>query len=212
MKMITINGAEYEGEVLPLSEKRIVIRFGGAVPVKPAAEKISVMEDGTVTKVYEGFTTVYQISGLDVILANDGSTCVTDDSEDIETLRTAKLQEIAMACKDVIYAGIEVNGEKYSLTENDQTNLFQKNAQIAAGATQIEYHSDGNLCRFYSAEEMTAIIAAAVKHITYNTTYVNSLNSWIRSAETAEEIRAIYYGAEIPEAYQSEVLQALVTA
>lgn len=31
---------------------------------------------------------------------------------------------------------------------------------------------------------------------------------WIAACETAEDVQAIYYGADVPEEYQSEVLKA----
>ena len=31
---------------------------------------------------------------------------------------------------------------------------------------------------------------------------------WIAGGQTAEEVRAVFYGADVPEEYRSEVLQA----
>ena len=102
--------------------------------------------------------------------------------------------------------------EHFSLKEEDQLNLFGKQAQLAAGTKQLEYHQDGHPCRYYSADEMTAIIDAAMQHVSYHTTYCNSLNMWIAGATTTEELNIIYYGADIPEEYQSEVLKDYLAA
>ena len=83
---------------------------------------------------------------------------------------------------------------------------------MAAGVEQLEYHQDGYPCRYYSAEEMTAIITAAMQHVSYHTTYCNSLNMWIADAATMEELNTIFYGADIPKGYQSEVLKDYLTA
>ncbi|MDR0923091.1 MAG: hypothetical protein LBN31_01880 [Hungatella sp.] len=44
-------------------------------------------------------------------------------------------------------------------------------------------------------------------HVSYYDTYGNSLKTWIDSVETMEELREIFYGADIPLEYQSEVLK-----
>ena len=70
--------------------------------------------------------------------------------------------------------------EHFSLTEHDQLNLFGKQAQLAAGAERLEYH----------------------------TTYCNAINMWIAGCQTAEEVDQIFYGGDVSEEYRSEVLQA----
>ena len=45
-------------------------------------------------------------------------------------------------------------------------------------------------------------------HVSYHTTYCNSLNMWVAGSETAEELQQIFYGADVPDRYQSEVLKA----
>ena len=130
----------------------------------------------------------------------------------LEEVKSDKKTEISAACEKIIHDGIDVvvpdgTVEHFSLLANDQINLFGKQAQLAAGATHLEYHQDGHPCRYYTAEEMQMIIKAAMEHVSYHTTYCNSLNMWIAGAETVEELNSIYYGADIPEEYQSEVLK-----
>ena len=133
--------------------------------------------------------------------------------ETLEEIKAAKKQEIGEACDKIIYEGMDVtltNGstEHFSLTDHDQLNLFGKQVQLAAGADQLEYHSDGQPCRYYSTADMQMIIAAAMKHVSYHTTYCNAVNMWIVGCESVEEIQQIYYGAEVPETYQNDVLKA----
>lgn len=133
--------------------------------------------------------------------------------ETLEEYKAAKKQEISQACEQIIYAGVSVtlvDGaiEHFALTEHDQLNLFGKQAQLATGAEQLEYHSDGKPCRYYSATDMQTIIAAAMQHVSYHTTYCNALNMWVAGCETADELQQIYYGVDVPEQYQSEVLKA----
>lgn len=134
----------------------------------------------------------------------------------LEEVKTAKKIEISAACEKIIHDGIDVvvpdgTVEHFSLMANDQINLFGKQAQLAAGATHLEYHQDGHPCRYYTAEEMQMIIKAAMEHVSYHTTYCNALNMWIAGSETVEEVNNIFYGADIPEEYQSEVLKDYLT-
>lgn len=134
----------------------------------------------------------------------------------LEEVKIAKKAEISAACEKIIHDGIDVvmpdgSVEHFSLLSNDQINLFGKQAQLAAGATHLEYHQDGHPCRYYTAEEMMAIIDTAMQHVSYHTTYCNSLNMWIAGAESANEVNSIYYGADIPEKYQSDVLKDYLT-
>ena len=182
-------------------------------------------ERGAVYGDYTSYTTIYQeMDDGSVILSSDGSVYVPpappEPSEPepepepptVEEVRTQKLQEVSEACRQIIHAGINVvlpdnTIEHFSLKEEDQINLFGKQAQLTAGVERLEYHQDGHPCRYYSAEEMTAIITAAMQHVSYHTTYCNSLNMWIADAATTEELNTISYGADIPEEYQSEVLK-----
>lgn len=134
----------------------------------------------------------------------------------LEEVKAAKKTEISAACEQIIHDGIDVvmpdgSVEHFSLLSNDQINLFGKQAQLAAGATHLEYHQDGHPCRYYTAEEMQIIIKAAIEHVSYHTTYCNSLNMWIADAESVNEVNSIYYGADIPEKYQSDVLKDYLT-
>lgn len=171
----------------------------------------------------KGYDTVYRNEGQIIYLSNDGSvyTPPEDPGElpvepyepTLEELQDAKRQEVSAACERVIYNGVSVTltdgtTEHFALTEHDQINLFGKQAQLVAGVEQLEYHADGQPCRYYSAADMQAIIAAALWHVSYHTTYCNALNMWIATCETAEDVQAIYYGADVPEEYQSEVLKA----
>lgn len=180
------------------------------------------VEAGQIT----GYSTVYRDEGQTIYLSNDGSVYASPEDPGelpvepyeptLEELHDAKRQEVSSACERIIYNGVSVTltdatTEHFSLTEHDQINLFGKQAQLAAGVEQLEYHADGQPCRYYSTADMQAIITAALWHVSYHTTYCNALNMWIAACETAEEVTAIFYGADVPEEYQSEVLQAYLT-
>lgn len=120
-----------------------------------------------------------------------------------------KKEECSYLCRLAISQGVDVqlsDGtiKHFSLSEDDQRNLNAKMMNVMAGITELEYHSDGELCKYYSADDMARICSAAQHKVTIETTYNNCLYEWIRNCKTVEEVSAISYGADIPEEYWSE--------
>ena len=176
--------------------------------------------NGTIFGKYENYTTLYRAIDNGFQLSNDGSVYVEPEpipepepiEPTIEELKQQKMNEVSAVCKETIHAGVDVklptgSTEHFSLKEEDQINLFGKQAQISAGVTQLEYHQDGHPCRYYTVEEMTAIITAAMQFVSYHTTYCNSMYTWINAVTDKEDLKEITYGVTIPIEYQSEVLQ-----
>ena len=64
-------------------------------------------------------------------------------------------------------------------------------------------------CKFYTKDEVVALNTAMENCIEFQTTYFNSLRDYIESMTDINDICAVEYGADIPEAYQSEVLKML---
>ena len=227
MEKIKVTGADQKYEIrsiVPVTEHVLQIVFTDTVPDAWNGD-IQLYTDGDVlATTLTGWTTVYRAEGQTVYLSDDGSVYVPPTDPEPVTppepyeptlaeLQAGKKQEISAACEQAIYSGVSVtlaNGssEHFALTEHDQLNLFGKQVQLAAGAEQLEYHSDGQPCRYYSAADMQTIITTAMWHVSYHTTYCNALNMWVAGAETAEELQQIFYGADVPEQYQSEVLKA----
>lgn len=177
-------------------------------------------ENGTVFGKYEDYTTLYRTIENGFQLSNDGSVYVEPEpvpepepyEPTLDELKQQKINEVSSICRETIYAGVDVelptgSTEHFSLKEEDQINLFGKQAQITSGITQLEYHQDGHPCRYYTVEEMTAIITAAMQFVSYHTTYCNSLYTWINAVTEKSDLSKIIYGVTIPVQYQSEVLQ-----
>lgn len=136
---------------------------------------------------------------------------INADALQVESVRQSKRQELSKACEAVIYAGVDVKlstgTEHFSLTEKDQINLFGKQAQLATGAQKLEYHNDGEPCKYYSAADMQLLLASAMSYVSFHTTYCNSLFQWLSHLDKGSEILRISYGSEIPEEFQTEVLK-----
>ena len=231
MEKIRIKGSSklYEIQSIQKIQEHVLrITFTGVGPSK--WDDITIFTAGGIEcATLSGWSTVYRDEGQTVYLSDDSSVYQTPDLDSGEVLppepyvptlaelQTAKRQEISRACEQIIYSGVDVtltdgSTEHFSLTEHDQLNLFGKQVQLAAGAEQLEYHSDGQPCRYYSAADMQTIITAAMQHVSYHTTYCNAVNMWIAGCESAEEVQAIYYGANVPAEYQSDVLKAYIAS
>ena len=137
-----------------------------------------------------------------------------DETVSIDFVKTSKINEMSRTCNQVIEAGFDLqlsdgNTHHFSLTTQDQINLISLGSMAANGMESIPYHADGEICRFYTAEEITTILAQATAFKIYHTTYYNALKNYINSLDSIEDIAAITYGVELPEEYQSEVLKSL---
>ena len=217
MEKIKLSGSDQVYEIRsisPIAAHILQIVFADAVPESWSGDIELYTAGDVLATILTGWTTVYRDEGQTVYLSDDGSVYVPPaDPEPVTPpepyeptlveLQTAKKHEISQACEQIIYAGISValadgTVEHFALTEHDQLNLFGKQVQLAAGVDQLEYHSDGQSCRYYSAADMQRIITAAMQHVSYHTTYCNAINMWIAGCESAEEVQTIYYGADVP--------------
>ena len=102
--------------------------------------------------------------------------------------------------------------EHFSLTERDQTSLVGLQAQVAIGTENIPWHTsdEDEHCKFYSNADMAKITSSALSYVTWHVTYFRDLRIFIRSLESKEEVEQVTYGMNIPEAYQSEPLKAML--
>ena len=139
------------------------------------------------------------------------------NAKTLEELRADKETEISDACNAAIVAGMDVETsqgtEHFALQETDQINLTTAYNAVLSGATSYPYHADGQLCRMFTAEEITAISAASISHKLYHTTLCNHLLTWVRRAETAEEVGSITYSADnLPDDLAANMAQVLAAA
>lgn len=140
-----------------------------------------------------------------------------DPNEEVtlEYVKAQKLIEMSNTCNTIITRGFDTVlsdglSHHFSLTTQDQLNLITLSTMLASGETAIPYHADDELCKFYSAEDIGAIVAAATAFKTYQVSYFNALKAYIESMETIEEVSAVVYGTPVPAEYQSDVLKFLL--
>ena len=188
-------------------------------------------EKGYVFGKYEEFTTLYKEEENGFILSNDGSVYVEPEpmpepepepepepyEPTLEDLQESKVAEMNMAQQETIATGVDVvltDGitEHFSLTERDQTSLVGLQAQVAIGADNIPWHTsdEDEHCKFYSNADMAKITSSALSYVTWHLTYFRDLRIYIRSLKSKEDVEKVTYGMNIPEAYQSEPLKAML--
>lgn len=183
-----------------------------------------VTASGDAYGIFTGYTTVYQQLEDGVTLSSDGSVYVEPEpvlpyAPTLEELIAAKKAEVDAACNTAIVNGFDVaistGIEHFDLKLEDQIALFLCGQRAAAGEDKIEWHPNGEgtlPCRYYSAADMTIITTAAVQHRSYHQTYCNALKVWAEACESSEALKEIFYGADVPAGYQSEVLRDYLAA
>lgn len=171
----------------------------------------------------EEYDQLYEMIKDDEDITVDPDTDVdnpTEDEEDIPTVvtveyaRKIKISEMSKVCENTITNGVDVvlsDGEThhFSLSVQDQLNLITLSSMVTSEQDNFPYHADGELCAFYSAQDIQTIINAATMFKTYHTTYFNSLRVYVQSLCSVDTISKVEYGMKIPEKYQSDVLKEL---
>lgn len=133
----------------------------------------------------------------------------------LEFIKENKTKEMSNVCNQTITNGFDIvlsdnETHHFSLTIQDQLNLITLSSLVSAGQTEIPYHADGELCKYYSNSDILQIIAKATEFKTYHVTYYNSLKVYIESIDNIEDVSRIEYGVNIPVEYQSEILKGII--
>ena len=136
--------------------------------------------------------------------------------KDLPTLTEKKVRMANDTCQSLIYSGIDVQltagTEHFSLEPNDQTNIDSMFTAVTLGASQYPYHSDGNQCTLYSAQDIVTLYVAYKTFVTKQTTYCNFLKIWINRETDMNTIAGIMYGSELPEDLASQMNEILASA
>ena len=164
---------------------------------------------------YEDFTTVYRVIDSNAIqYSNDGSIYVEPEPipipephiPTIEEVRSQKIAELSSTCSAIINAGadVEIDGEiehfSYATAE-DQANIKELFDASLATKLPAPYHSDGNPCKEYTAEQIINIYVACASMKTIQTTYHNQLKEYVKTLNTIEKIESVTYGQKLTGTY-----------
>lgn len=144
----------------------------------------------------------------------EGTDELDETDEAVAYVKEMKLRRISNDCEMAIVAGVDVElsdgkTHHFSASLEDQINLLSLYSMALGGENHIPYHADGELCKYYSAADIIAIVNAVTTHKTFQTTYHNGLKAYVESLNDIGEISAVYYGMDVPVEYQSVILQQM---
>ena len=131
--------------------------------------------------------------------------------EDISEVKTNKKKELSAECEKTIVAGVDVGDAHYSLMIEDQANILAWMA-VAQTGKSVPYHSDGNPCVIYTAEEFLEVANAAVAFKTAQTTYCNLLMRQVETMTDIDEVKAVEYGITQLEGEYAEQYQIIMAS
>ena len=181
---------------------------------------ISVIDESEYQQLFEAIDAGEEISNVtndeDTYYQEDDNVVDSDSIITLDYLKTQKIKEMSYYCKQAIVNGFDVElsdgrTHHFSLTVQDQLNLITLSSLAASGVDNIPYHADGELCEFFSVNDIQMIVKAATELKTYHTTYYNSLKLFIQSLGDRDDVANVIYGANIPDEYKSDVLIALLS-
>lgn len=134
----------------------------------------------------------------------------------LPTLAEKKLAAVNEACREAIYAGIDVElsggTEHFSLDIHEQTNIESMFTAVTLGAKEQQYSSDGGASKTYSAADIVLLYAAYKSFVTRHTAYCNLLKAWIKRETDTAVIAGITYGAELPADLKTQLQSAVDAA
>lgn len=178
---------------------------------------------GKVQGDYASYTSLYRKLEDDVYQYSDDGSVYTPPPEPepyeptLDELREQKVAEMNSAQQTVISNGVEVEladgtKERFTLTDKDQLSLTSLSVKGLEGSQTFPWHpADESVhCKFYSEENMKRITDACAAWVIYHVTYFRDLRIYIRSIQDKETLAAVEYGMVIPEAFQCDVLKALL--
>ena len=150
---------------------------------------------------------------FEFVLNDDGNKIVdvVATSEPIDKVISQKKAELSTECEKAIVAGVDVGDTHYSLTIEDQANILAWMA-VAQTGKAVPYHSDGNPCVIYSAEDFLKVANAAVAFKTAQTTYCNLLMRQVENMTDTDEVKAVQYGTTQLEGEYAEQYQIIMAS
>ena len=152
------------------------------------------------------------LSDFAFVFDDDGNLVdVTEISEPIENIISQKKTELSAECEKVIVAGVDIGDAHYSLTIEDQANILAWMA-VAQTGKAVPYHSDGNPCVIYSAEDFLKVANAAVAFKTAQTTYCNLLMRQVENMTDTDEVKTVQYGITQLEGEYAEQYQIIMAS
>ena len=101
---------------------------------------------------------------------------------------------VGKTARNLIEAGVDLDGEHYSLEFYDQLKISTLFAKVAYGGQKyVPWHPDGGNCRLLTADQMLRLGSLVDAYVTYHTSRANMINGMISKCKTKREVLAITY-------------------
>lgn len=128
----------------------------------------------------------------------------------LSAARTKKIEELSSACEENIVKGFDIIlsdeiSHHFTLDVYDQMRISNLNSKASAGSEKLLYHADGEICQYFSKEDIIAINEKMEQTIEYHTAYFNSMKVYISNIFNVGTILNIRYGDSIPTKYRTDV-------
>lgn len=123
------------------------------------------------------------------------------ESMSLNEYKDYKIQELSKVCNDTICAGLDITtskgSEHFSFNMEDQFNLKVLSDTAMLTQANLPYHTNGQQCKVYTAQDIITIFATLQRNLLYHSTYCNALYVLVDNAESKDEVQAITYGIAI---------------
>ena len=101
---------------------------------------------------------------------------------------------VGKTASKLIEAGVDLDGEHYSLEFYDQLKISTLFGKVAYGGQKyVPWHPDGGDCRLLTADQMIRLGTLVDAYVTYHTSRANVINGMISKCKTKREVLAINY-------------------
>lgn len=171
---------------------------------------------GQVCGEYNGYTTIYRISGNTLTLSNDDSVYIEPEIPIIpepidppeltlDQIKSYKVSELSTTCNQLITDGISMNidgtVEYFSYKSEDQVNIKDAFDLALQTGLDIPYHCNGGGCKLYTSEQIINLYISQKTNLTHHTTYFNQMRMYVNSLDSKDTVKSITYGDELTGEY-----------
>lgn len=127
---------------------------------------------------------------------------ISADKLDLAKTKSRVIDQLSDACKKAITEGFSVtlsdgDTHDFRLTTEDQLNLLMLENRLNAGEKHFIYHETDKPCTIFSKADITKILAAFHRHVSFHTTYFNAAKHYIKAQVDVDKVRDFVYGNDI---------------
>lgn len=117
-------------------------------------------------------------------------------------IKTAKFSELSTSCYSTIAQGITLTTEDgverhFKCTTDDKIIVAAALELVKSGAPGYLFQDGDGVCFYASANDIRAIMAGFVEHVTKTQTYLSILSDYVKSLTDPQEVLYVQWGQEL---------------